>query len=456
MHDLSLLFTEAATKRHERYCLKTLSDPPPSRRKSCLACIRAKSRCSGGVPQCEQCQRKGKPCAYATETKPTRVSQEESVSASRNQVARLDIPICDGIDHQPSDIWKRLPRRSDFEDPSKFATSFHPRLPVDGSTHSKEDNLVAETHLDVDLEKHYLDVLLRRKADHSSNTGLIQSLVLQMLCAFPDKRMTEDSHPSFIHYSVFSHLTNMLNFEDPLVICRSIARRYASRKDAEYSSIWDDIVTEQARIYDNRVTFDKWLTLSGAQAITVYLLMLAAEGETVLKSYPNLPVALLFTLGTLFGELNKMIDGFEATKDMFGNGPVWEDWIFAESKLRTAMTYFMMAQQFELYFGLPCNRADDYTFEEINLPASKALWEAKDFNSWHEEYRLSEANDQEVRLKSGILWQLKYTDLIESNHQQSQRGSSQGLKAVVEERIKEWQKRVDDFGILVALCSTLG
>jgi hypothetical protein len=166
--------------------------------------------------------------------------------------------------------------------------------------------------------------------------------------------------------------------------------------------MWDDIFTEQARIYDNRAAFDKWLTLSGAQAVTVYLLMLATEGENVLNHYPNLPVALLFTLGILFGEINKIVNGFQASKGAFSNSPAWDEWVFAESKLRTAMVYFMMAQHFELHFGLPCDRDDDYTFEEIDLPASKALWEAKDSASWHQEYKLKEVIELERRPITGV------------------------------------------------------
>lgn len=392
---------------------------------------------------------------YPAETKFTGVPQVDFTSVLLDQVACQDLSTADKVDHQPSGTWIRHHHSDDDGERPKSTTYFNPEPPMNGSTHLQQNDVVTGSHTNVSLGTHYLYELLRRKELHPSNLGLIQNLIIQMLCAFPEKRMTKDSHPSFIHHSMFDRSTNVLNIEDPLIICRTIAQRFTCRKESQTSSLWDDIFIEQARTYDNRAAFDKWLTLSGAQAVTVYLLMLATEGENVLNYYPNLPVALLFTLGILFGELNKMVDGFQASKDAFGNSPAWDEWIFAESKLRTAMVYFMMAQHFKLYFGLPCDRDEDYTFEEIDLPASKALWEAKDSASWQQEYKLKEATGLESRSMSGISTSLKFLDLVKSNQWQSQKISPQGSNAVVEEMIKEWQKHMDDFGILVVLCSTV-
>lgn len=166
-------------------------------------------------------------------------------------------------------------------------------------------------------------------------------------------------------------------------------------------------------------------------------------------------MALLFTLGTLFGELNSVLDGFTAAADAIGEPPALDDWIFAESKLRTAMVYFMIASHYELYFDLPCNRDGDYTFEEIDLPASKSLWEASTSQAWHLEYSPYEERLNNGGRKARETARPKYGDLLALNKRQLQEHPAYGSDRAMEERIQEWQKHFDDFGILVALCSTL-
>lgn len=299
--------------------------------------------------------------------------------------------------------------------------------------------------------------LLRPKERKPAKMELVGRLVSQMICSFPERRMNEDSCPSFIHHSIFRRLLNTINSEDPIVVCQDITRKFTARKARSDFSVWDAIVSEQERIYDQRGSFDKWLHLSSAQAMTIYILMLAAEGESVLTHYPNLPITLLFTLGSNFKQLNQILPGFVAAKEHSADRPAWEDWIFAESKLRTATVYFILGLHFDIDFGLPCDRESDYEFEDVDLPAAKVLWEAKNEVSWREEFDLAEqARDNFIPVSTNET-RLKYGDLVRFNKQQ--RGyeypDSEKDESKLAARIGNWQKGVDEFGMLVALCSTM-
>ncbi|KAG4438213.1 hypothetical protein IFR05_006286 [Cadophora sp. M221] len=280
-----------------------------------------------------------------------------------------------------------------------------------------------------------------------------------MLFSFAETRLDEISFPTFIHCSSFQGLVRNTSSYEPISICQTITRNFASRRNLEDSSVWDSIAAEQERIYTQRSSFDKWTNLASAQALTTYLLMLASSGETVLPQYPNIPITILYTLGCIFGDLNKIQPGFSATgKDENGRNhqAAWDDWIFAESKLRTAATYFIFAICFDVQFGIPCDRPDDYRLEDLDLPASKLLWEAKDEGAWRRVMDLKSNGDEDAIISAGQD-RLSYGDLVRYNNQlcnQEKTGIPEADPRLAT-KIEAWQRGVDEFGILVALCGTM-
>jgi hypothetical protein len=103
--------------------------------------------------------------------------------------------------------------------------------------------------------------------------------------------------------------------DDPIVICQDISRKFTAREGHSDILIWDAIASEQERIYDRRALFRKWILLSSAQTITIYLLTLIAKHENALSHHPSLPITLLFTLGALFEQLHQIHPGYVAAKE---------------------------------------------------------------------------------------------------------------------------------------------
>jgi hypothetical protein len=305
---------------------------------------------------------------------------------------------------------------------------------------------------DLETPSPFPSYLLRPREQPPAETLLVSKLISQVLCSFPERKMNAASCPPFIHHSLFLRSMNTILRDDPIIICQDICHKFAvcdARTPGDFS-LWDVIAAEQERIYEQRAAFDKWLHLSSAQAMTIYLLMLAAEGEAVLTHHPSLLITLLFTLGTNFEQLNQIHPGFMAAKEQGGGRPAWEDWIFAESKLRTATVYFILGLHFDVNFGLPRDPEGDYRFEDVELPAVKVLWVAKDEISWREEFdlavphRISEAR-------------LNHHDLVRLNRRECDHKdpASQKVESRLTDRIEKWHKEMDEFGMLVALCSTM-
>jgi hypothetical protein len=110
--------------------------------------------------------------------------------------------------------------------------------------------------------------------------------------------------------------------------------------------------------------------------------------------------------------------------------------------LRTATVYFILALNFNLDFGLPCEREG---FKDVELPAAKTLWEAKNELSWHEEFDLT------------VPPRLKYRDLVRQTKRECgyECPNIQKDEPGRVDRLEKWHKEMDEFGMLVALCSTM-
>lgn len=271
---------------------------------------------------------------------------------------------------------------------------------------------------------------------------LVAKLISEVLFSYPERKINETSCPPLIHHSTFVRFPVSPN--DPILVCQSICHKFTARE----TLVWDAITAEQERIYEQRRSHDKWLHLSSAQAITIYLLMLTSEHENVLLYYPNLSITLLFTLGTIFSHLHQIHPGYVAAAERSGGRPTWEDWIFAESKLRTAMVYFILSHHFNVDFGLPCEREGDTPFDDVDVPSAKTLWEARDELSWREEFH------RIIRTGEG---RLKYRDLVKLNNRDSgceSPDTSREDESLLAPRIQKWHKEMDELGMLVALCST--
>ncbi|KAE9379500.1 hypothetical protein N431DRAFT_158922 [Stipitochalara longipes BDJ] len=461
---------ESSIKRHERYCRKRLTYPAPPRRKSCIACIRAKSRCDSCAPACGPCQRKGRSCMYSSDSLPSRDGQlvlPRTRSSPEQQLpnAPTAVPIVGQETLQNTSINAGMFITFDAAPLSvapKPAINLSSEPNDFGSAEYRAVTKVALRKSDMpstlgplEMPCNFSSRLLKPKKRQLAKTDLISKLISQLICSFPEREMNENSCPPFIHHSTFGRSTKVMSSDDPIIICRDIIS--AARKTRGDVSIWSAIASEQERIYDQRGSFDKWLHLSSAQAMTMYILMLAAEGESVLSHHPNLPITLLFTLGSNFEQLNQIHPGFLAAKEQSRDRPTWEDWIFAESKLRTAAVYFILELHFDVEFGLPCDRESDYKLEDVDLPAAKILWDAKNEPSWREEFELREKARDTFIPECRNEVRLKYGDLVRHNKQQcgNMYPDIQKDDYKLGERIDIWQKGMDEFGTLVALCGTM-
>lgn len=300
--------------------------------------------------------------------------------------------------------------------------------------------------------------ILRRKIPGGSVLSPLKNVVSHALCSFAERMMDQHTYPPFIHPSILTTSNITACAVDPIAVCRDICHRFPSRQIATDTSFWDIVAQEQERIYDLRCSSNKWVHLASAQAIAIYLLLLVSNRDNVLPQHPNLPITLLFTMRTNFEHLHRILPGYTTPTKQTGCRPTWQDWVFAESKLRTATVYFILASCYDVNFGLPCDRDVDHEFGDIELPATKSLWEATDEVSWNKILDLAIPAQGRAHPVECSETRLNYSNLVELNklHSGPECRATMECDLGLESRVETWYREMDELGMLVSLCSVMG
>lgn len=342
--------------------------------------------------------------------------------------------------------------------PSGLST---PQLSSSSDLASKDGLLMGHSpnRLHVDAAQKLFDMpscdttnILRQKIGGRSESFHLKKLVSRLLCSFAE-RMMEKQHncPPFIHPSILATPKIASRSVDPIASCRDIFHHFSLHRIASDTSFWDVVAQEQEKIYDLRFSPNKWVHLASAQAITIYLLLLISNRENVLMHHPNLPITLLFTLRTTFEQLHRILSGYTAPTKQNTCKPAWEDWIFAESKLRTAIVYFILASCYDVSYGLPCDREIDHTFHELELPVTKSLWETTDEVAWNEAADLTTLAENCSHTVGTSETRLKYGDLVGLNksHSDIECPGGMNIDSTLGNRIETWHKEMDELGMLI-------
>lgn len=118
--------------------------------------------------------------------------------------------------------------------------------------------------------------LLRRKQLRKTSGTHAFQMVMQVICSFPERMTREATTPPFIHVTKFSCSRLDPPSDDQIRICQEICRQKATISE---TALWAAVASEQERLYTLRTSNDRWVHLKSAQAVMIYIIMLAVEGE---------------------------------------------------------------------------------------------------------------------------------------------------------------------------------
>ncbi|KAI0401636.1 hypothetical protein F4802DRAFT_417419 [Xylaria palmicola] len=412
---------EASAKRHYYYCRSKPADSG-SRKRSCVACARAKARCiwpaTIGQGACIRCDKHSVTCEYDTNGIRRNVPDEAGfIAAAPIQGG----PSLDG-DSQESSTAIVPTRNAPHNDTALFYVPDQSYIDI-GNT--SELAFLDDLNLDVTLDDLGLNIehvpyegansmslacrkianlLSTRRSSpmpwiyQPSNTCLfttraftrpdhvaLVSLAMRILKSFPAMMLAQGAFPPFISSSSYARarLDRTSNSHSCLGNCSSLVRSFNSQKKAGKSSwAWGQIWNEQERIRTEYANFDRWELLDALQTLLIFCLLRLQDAPV---GHAVFDVSLLTTVNLVsqaldFAVGNRLDCGISEEPSL-----AWADWIFLESRRRTVIIFQIVGLLVDISTAVSYFSIGGLVL--VPLPSSAALWSTQDFEQWKPEYR---------------------------------------------------------------------
>ncbi|KAE8548320.1 hypothetical protein EYB25_008698 [Talaromyces marneffei] len=475
---------EVSYHRHIVYCRRA-KNRRRTRLRSCRACSAAKAKCSF-QPQCLRCTNKGIDCVYDTvavaSSVPDQVRVEHmaqittpalsSASLTGDGLALGDLfTSCDTDSAQIDIDWDalgdasahtskiNLPR---LNEPIPKPTS-HGRIPFHDSDgrHSEDISLNIDSWNPLQSPEFTSSALTLRGEDLSTFSGHAQSSeysgsnflarlpisepvsrfiatsVIEMIRTYPLMMLRIENLPPFIHGHWYRPSVNgRSSLPEPLVNCMGIAQIFASRNIESKSYLWHLVKLEQQSFIElnKHRKFSRDDLLAAIQAQIMYIIMRIIDNS---KTDQSMNLEMLVTHEILCESLVQLCKEPFCRDERLHPSPNWEDWVFAESRRRTALVWFLIAQTIHIQTGVSCETISG--FQQLPLCSPKSLWEARTHPRWQAEYDV-----YRVMSRDGLDL---FGDLIQACKQ-----SDTGPARV---KLDTWNANTDNLGIALSLSATM-
>ena len=379
--------------RHVSYCRRAQLRPKV-RRTSCRACKAAKVRCSF-QRGCTRCTSKGLDCIYE------RTSAVEHVATARDQVVSVESIMNPWSSHDQSfsaSVHPQVMGILDFNltDVEVMQERTSISAVNNGGLAPGSRDILAVTHFDsvgtlpatwnlpfdfpmknsVMPEGHHDDFgYLSRITPWKAYAQHSADLIVEALYAIPDQMLRRETFPPFIHPH-WSHSA----LPEPLAVCMHLASTYSSRSSELRPFLWRTILTEQRRAIERIDTLSDREILAQVQAGIVYLTMRLVDQAMHDLEWTREMLTLQNDLCTRFLDNNEssFCNSEEAHPSL-----TWEDWIYAESRRRTSLIWFLITRTIVIMPKTECHTT--ISPETLPLPAPQMQWQAQTREAWLEE-----------------------------------------------------------------------
>lgn len=264
--------TETSLKRHSYYCRDKRDCNRKVRTRSCIACVKAKTRCDITRPSCTRCVARRISCSYPSAkpkaTSDTSTSQADylidvetmdltnaaSVIPSLPETAEPIEPTLEFPDFSFATLGSGLPKwglleRSDFESTIKFGPSVStlPRL-VRSDRWMMDQTIVADISCIPQMPTYHL----RSFAQSRSVTGrssATATLMTRLLASYPRIMHRPGSFPPFIHpHSLGLSTHNLSEGSESLATCVALMQMVSSGATGSRKLLWKNIRMECERL----------------------------------------------------------------------------------------------------------------------------------------------------------------------------------------------------------------
>lgn len=205
-------------------------------------------------------------------------------------------------------------------------------------------------------------------AQHSAD------IIMEALYAIPDQMLRRETFPPFIH--PHWHLSAL---PEPLAVCVQLADMYSRAPDVR-DFVWRCILAEQRRAVERLDTLSDREILTHVQAGIVYLAMRLVDGISHSLDWIHDMVAIQNFLCTRFLVNNNFCF---CRSEQTHPSLTWEDWIYAESRRRSSIVWFLITRTIVIAPKEDCHTTN--APDALPLPAPQTQWEARTREAWMKE-----------------------------------------------------------------------
>ncbi|RGP73082.1 ATP-dependent dna helicase pif1 [Fusarium longipes] len=215
---------------------------------------------------------------------------------------------------------------------------------------------------------------LTRVSNRLSSLQHASRIIMQMLYAYPQMMLRRQTFPPFIH----PHW-HQKQVPETLSNCMGIAQIFASRTPESEPFLWKMIDSEQGRFRQKLTSFTGGEVHLCLQVMIIYMIMVMSESVTDNRERVTRSLETVELIGSRFLDLM----GSYSSTEMTEPSATWEEWIFAESRRRMSCLWLMISCVITIENGRTCSSCG--ALENLALPSSKMLWEARTLEEWQTE-----------------------------------------------------------------------
>ncbi|KAH8899755.1 hypothetical protein GQ53DRAFT_675852 [Thozetella sp. PMI_491] len=369
---------------------------PPPRRKSCLACIKAKRRCDLGSPACLRCRQRKMDCTYPPGTTPRRAQVAPPASHPTPPDSDLDVALDLNLPSSHSCQDYPVPVVDPMSltlDPSMGM--LNDILEVPGGSHeSLLDTLLRPYAFDfvapMDLSPPLKTSISPPLSDSPTESKLRWDWIVKTrlrysidtIAAAP-RQMVEKGQMPWCHRHLYTEDAPR-SIQDAI----SSAALYMAKNDVNADMIHNCVESRVQDLLSSPMPTSGRDILARAHALLIYQILRVFDNDIRTRAMadtiePQLEsVAFSLLAHITWEEANA--DGNPKSLQSLPLYPIsetrdfWRSWIFQESARRTFLLTFFFLQAYRLMIGKGSNTCDARLYLAHSWTLSAHLWEAND------------------------------------------------------------------------------
>lgn len=355
---------------------------PPSRQKSCLACIQHKRKCDRGLPKCQRCLTKKTDCEYNSQY-PSRLRQTPGRTIDGNVAFPEELSSDWQLQRRPA-----LPTPailSPYTNDTFFNLSNSP-LSLGIPQNALLSSAVIE---DIVAQQDLNDV--GQISSHTAAQARVE-FVAKRLAAIP-KTFSEQGQTMFIHRLLFQE-RNPPALQDALSSCAL----YCLKNTDNQTLVFRNLEQRRHQLIANTdlLLASKMDLVEALQALILYQIIRLFDGDIRLRAQAEAdePVLMMWAehLRLCTCQVRSPPDPAEA-QFLVQSTTDWRRWLIEESSRRTVITAFMLKGVYG-FLKLGCDTPPDDL--QMSFTAQAALWNSQLEISWRRAY--SERDPLEVQV----------------------------------------------------------